>query len=454
MKLSRKKTTVALALTLVLMPIVPAEAAAGSSEETAAADFFSNPEINAMIDENYEQVLENGWAELRIPRSLHGITEEDISPNALDVAYRLIDAGYEARIIGGAMRDIVMGTETMDFDVVTNATIRQQQELMQDMTLHSVQTGQEFGYVHYPDEVIDLAQCLNIPAAYEGLDGIPDFDPEQMYSDSFLFDSFERDLPINAIYYDVATGDLVDYHGGLRDIREGIIDSIGDPAAEFASNPPAMIRALRFKARYGFDFSERVEAVMREQAPEMAAVNTPETLRFQMERFWPSGYARASYDNLSEYGVFETVYPAAVEKGGSGDYKEYMSAAADWMDAWTEEGNLLSNDFAMAAILWPAVKDAEDIEARAAEVIARENQVCEIDETQAEHYTAMYAMQESLEQGAAWESSEELMSESAFEDAFELLLIRAQTEDGLEEAAQYWTQIRQEALSVLPEEGR
>ncbi|MBQ7656054.1 MAG: hypothetical protein IJI53_14545 [Clostridia bacterium] len=433
----KKVFPLVLAMTLFLAAL-PLASAEGAGKKV---DLFSNPQINAMIDENYEQVLEQGWAELRIPQSLHGITEDMLSPNALDVARRLIDAGYEARIIGGAMRDIVMGTVTMDFDIVTNATIEQQLELMDDMTFHSVQTGLTFGYVHYPDEIIDLAQCLNIPAAYYGMEGVPDFDPEALYSDNFIFDSFQRDLSINAICYDAATGDLVDYHGGLHDIREGVMNTIAEPETEFTSNPPAFIRALRFKSRYGYAFSDHVEAVLRQKGEELLLLNTPETIRHQLLKFWPAGYARACYDTLAEYSLLDTLYPPLSGLGAS----DFMAAAVDWMDEWNKAGNLQSDDLAMGVFLWPAVAGAEDIAARSAEVFALENQVCEIDGDLAAHYTAMYALQSRLEQGES-EDAEAILADPAFDDAFELLLIRARIEEGLDAAVEYWTNARQTAL--------
>ena len=434
----RKKVFSLLLVMALLLSALPLASAEGAEKKV---DLFSNPEINAMIDENYEQVLEQGWAELRIPQSLHGITEDMLSPNALDAAHKLIEAGFEALIVGGAMRDIVMGTVTMDFDLTTNATINQQLEILDDMSFHTVQTGRTFGYVHYPDETIDLAQCQNIPAAYYGKEGVPDFDPESLTSDSFIFDSFQRDLPINAIYYDVATGDLVDYHGGLHDIREGIINTIADPETQFTSNPPSIIRALRFRSRYGFAFSDRVDEVLRQKGAELLLLNTQQTMRRQLFRFWIGGYARACYDTLAEYDLLDTLYPPLSGLGAS----DYMAAAVDCMDEWYTEGYHQSDELAMGVFLWPAVSGAEDIAERAAEVFALENQVIEIDAELADHFVAMYELQASLEQDGS-EDAAAVLDDPAFNDAYDLLLIRARSEEGLDAAVEYWADAWQEAL--------
>ena len=160
------------------------------AEPAERVSLFANAEVNAMIDENYEAVVRNGWAELRIPRSMHGITEDVFPANSLDAAHKLIDAGYDAYMIGGSVRDLIMGTETMDYDITTNASNEAIVEVLGDVTFHSIATGHEFAIVHYGDEIVDVATCINIPASYHGVQGVPEFDPESLYSDNIVADSF------------------------------------------------------------------------------------------------------------------------------------------------------------------------------------------------------------------------------------------------------------------------
>ena len=131
--------------------------------ESAGTSFpFFTAEINRLIDENYKLVQENGWAELRIPESVHGISRDIFSPNALDAAEKLINAGYEAYGIGGAVRDLVIGVPTRDFDIATTASNEEFAKILGNVTFHTIPSGQSFGDAHYPDEIIDVASCVNI----------------------------------------------------------------------------------------------------------------------------------------------------------------------------------------------------------------------------------------------------------------------------------------------------
>ncbi len=178
--MNRKHTRGRLIVTLIVGLSLIFTGCAGKSSSHGISDnevtseisyqgFFDNAKLNKMIDENFKDVENNGWAELRIPSSIHGISEGAFSDNALVTAQKLIDAGYEAYIIGGAVRDLVMGTETMDFDITTNASNQEIKKVFKNAKFHTIPTGLEFAYVDYPGEVIDVASCVNIPAEYKGL---------------------------------------------------------------------------------------------------------------------------------------------------------------------------------------------------------------------------------------------------------------------------------------------
>ena len=444
----------AVSLSAGVMPTHAEETMVLPGNENTKSDAFFTDEINALIDENYELVKEQGWAELRIPQSVHGITEDYISPNALDAAKKLIDAGYEACIIGGAMRDIVMGTATSDFDIVSNATLEEQEKILGDVTYHEAQGGYVFGFAHYPDEIIDIAQCLNIPACYYGLPGVPEFDPSSLYSDSFIFDSFERDLTFNAIYYDVKTGDLVDYHGGLHDIREGIVETMGDPLVQFENNPVSAIRALRFMSRYGFLLSDRVEEVMQAHGAEYMRLLNEISVEFNLPKYFASGYSRAGYEALMEYGAFPVLYPPASGLCRTEAYIRYAQAATDWMDEWHEAGNVQDDRLAMAVFLWPVValeEDASSVEEQATAVLEAERAVCSISPENFEQYLALFELESAMTESFTEEEAEEILARSEFENAYELLLIRAKTEDGLGDAVEFWTSQRGKALGEEPE---
>ena len=413
---------------------------AGRTAPVRNLSFFT-PEINELIDQNYEQVRKDGWAELRIPMALHGITEDIFSPNAVDAARKLIDAGYEAYCIGGAVRDLVMGTPTMDFDITTTASNEEFARVLGDVTFHSIPSGLSFGFAHYPDEVIDVASCVNIPKAYLGLPGVPDFDPEALYSNNFVADSFERDLTFNAIYYDFKTGDLVDYHGGLHDIREGIVDTMVDPLVALEDDPRIAIRGIRFVSRYGFRFSDRVDAAMRKNGTEYVAANSPEMNRTNIAKYYDAGYARRCLDTLEEYKLFGAVYPPVADLYETEAYRQYIRSAADWMDERYAEGLLVNGETATAMFLWPAVAKAEDMTATARGLFEAQRKTIGISEDQENLFLDMYAMQAELTENQTKESAQEIIQRTHFQDALELLMIRSRTEAGLEETVKFWTEL-------------
>ena len=319
------------------------------------ASFFDDPEINALIDANYAEVQEKGWAELVIPESLHHFGRDRISPNALTVGQKLIDRGFAAYIVGGTVRDFAMGTKVNDFDVATDATIEQQMEIFGDALSLHVNNGKTFGVVHFEDEGIDLAQFQNIPAPYLGKPGVPDFDPESKVSTSPLNDSFQRDLTMNALYYDLTTGNIIDYHGGLYSIREGFLKAPVDGDLAMRTDP-AIIRLLRFKARYGFRLSDDLEAAMREHALEYAATIAPLEAENQLRRMWFGGYAVTCFDEMNDYGLFAYFHPPVADICGTEEYIAYAREALARLDADKAAGKIVDENEALALLLYPAAE--------------------------------------------------------------------------------------------------
>ena len=370
------------------------------------------------------------------------------SANALDAAHKLIDAGYEAYFIGGAIRDLVMGTETMDFDITTNASNVEIKKVFKNAKFHTIPSGLEFAFVEYPGEVIDVASCVNIPAEYHGIKGVPDFDPGQMYSGDFVKDSFQRDLTINALYYDVKTGDLVDYHGGLHDIREHILQTMVDAESAFDADPRISIRAMRFKARYGFDFSDRLDEVLRAGVAQYVTKPGPESNSFNIPKFFDAGYALDSYEVLEEYGAFPVLFAPVANMSGTDEYKAYMESAMKQMDEWESNGDEVGKDLYMAVILWPEFEgiDESKIKEASEEVLSQQSKTIMINDEDKDDFTDLFVLEYMLEENMSYEDSAELVTQNEFEDAYDLLVIRSLTNGELTDEVDFWTKLRDELL--------
>lgn len=423
---------------LVLVVSCSTSSISSTTAPKVGKGFFANSEINRLVDENYKLVVENGWAELRIPQSVHGITKDAFSPNALDAAEKLIAAGYEAYLVGGSIRDLIMGTPSMDFDITTTASNEVIKELFDEVTFHSIPLGHSFAFVHYPDEIVDVATCVNIPAGLHGLKGVPDFDPEPLYSNNFVYDSFQRDLTMNAIYYDVKTGDLVDYHGGIHDIREGVIKTMVEPEIAMDVNSIIAVRSMRFKARYNMEYSPEMDEVMHRKASVYSVMAGASSNAANMPKFFNAGYALRCYYVLRDYDAFGAIYSPVADMLNTDAYQNYITSAFKWMDDWYASGNKLSSTLSMAVILWPAVinNDAE-------EVLEQQNKTIEISDEAMDDYLDLFEIERKMTQRLPYEEAVKLALQNEFEDAYQLLIIRTLTERGLEAAARFWTSIRE-----------
>ena len=416
-------------------------------DRTGEKTSLFTPEINRLIDENYALVQKNGWAKLVIPQAMHGIGEESFSPNCLAAAKALIAAGHDAYIIGGAVRDLIMGKPSNDFDIVTSATNDEIRAILPDVTFHAIQTGVEYAIAHYPNEGIDIASFTNIPAVYHGHENIPDFDPSELYGRDLLSDSFQRDLTFNAIYYEVATGDLIDFHGGLHDIREGVIETMTDAHLEFSHKPANAFRALRFKSRYGYRLSQRADEAIRAHIAEYAAKMEGTTLSNEITKMEFTGYSLTCWRTLSEYGAVPVVFPVVSDIHDTPAYRDYMEAALSALDAAysKNKGDKGYRRYFITAALWPAIEretaKGTPFWDSVAKVLDAEGQVYVYWRTERRDVEEFLSVEHYLTHPRRLKPAEALISNPYFPAAFELLKVRARLNPSLAGFVVFWTRL-------------
>src|ERR671920_1916826 len=197
-----------------------------------------------------------------VPRAEHPISRRDIDADALKVLYRLHESGYVAYLVGGSVRDLLLSRRPKDFDIGTSAHPYQIKKLFRNCWI----IGRRFRLAHvkFGTKVIEVATFRRQVAAGEEVvqDGVPAPDPttpegeHQIHRDNTFGtpeeDAFRRDFTINALFYDIATFSIIDYVGGLDDLRAGVVRAIGDPEVRLREDPVRMLRAISLAARLEF----------------------------------------------------------------------------------------------------------------------------------------------------------------------------------------------------------
>ena len=302
-----------------------------------------------------------------IPREQHAISRKDISENALKVLYRLNKAGYDAYLVGGGVRDLLLGKKPKDFDVTTSATPDQVRKLFRNCRL----VGRRFRLAHvmFGPEIIEVATFRGHHDEQQTDRTISQRGQNGMLLRDNIFGSIEedaqrRDFTINSLYYSVADFTVRDYVGGMRDLEEGVIRLIGNPETRYREDPVRMLRAVRFAAKLNMRISEETA----EPIPRLATLinDVPPARLFEESlKLLQAGYGYETYRLLREYGLFQPLFPSITryftEKGDSP-----MERIIDQVLKNTD--NRIRNDmrvnpaFLFAAMFWyPLLENAQRI---------------------------------------------------------------------------------------------
>src|SRR3954463_4199329 len=215
-----------------------------------------------------------------VPRAEHTISRNDIDPDALKVLYRLRQFEYTAYLVGGSVRDLLLGRRPKDFDIGTSAHPYQVKKLFRNCWI----IGRRFRLAHvkFGQKVIEVATFRRQVAAGEEVvaDGVPAPDPTTPEGEHLIHrdntfgtpeeDAFRRDFTINALFYDIATFSVIDYVDGLEDLRRGLVRSIGDPEVRFREDPVRMLRAVALASRLDFAIEQPILDAIRIHRHELA----------------------------------------------------------------------------------------------------------------------------------------------------------------------------------------
>ncbi|WP_404361479.1 polynucleotide adenylyltransferase PcnB [Methylotuvimicrobium sp. KM1] len=389
-------------------------------------------------------------------RSEHNISRSQISENALKVLYRLKKSGFEAYLVGGCVRDLLLGREPKDFDVVTDAHPEQVRKIFRNCRL----VGRRFrlAHVHFGREIIEVA-------TFRGNAGeVPDDDlllndegrlvRDNIYG-TIEEDVWRRDFTVNSLYYNIRDFSVTDYVGGMADHTTGTLRLIGDPETRYREDPVRMLRAIRFAVKLGFTLHPNCEKPIAGLA-ELLYHIPPARLFDEAIKLFLSGHALQTFEMLRHYGLFQILFPA-VERSLSveeqGFPRLFLVRALENSDSRVAEGKTVTAYFLFAAFLWDAVKThaEEQIEKGVPENIAFQVAANELIAEQVKRVSLprqiSLAMREvwSLQPRFARRRGSKpyrLLNHPRFRAAYDFLLLRIETEGVDPELGEWWTQFQ------------
>ncbi|HXP25872.1 MAG TPA: polynucleotide adenylyltransferase PcnB [Steroidobacteraceae bacterium] len=436
-----------------------------------------------------------------VPRSEHSISRADISPNALKVLYRLKEAGYQGFLVGGAVRDLLLGLRPKDFDVATDALPEEVRRLFRNCRL----IGRRFRLAHvfFGNEIIEVA-TFRAAAAPEredaedldaeggsdagtegGADGAesrvdepaefsPPADSEHRAFDTrgrilrdniygtIEEDVWRRDFAANGLYYNIEDFSIWDFVDGVNDVKARRLTMIGDPETRYREDPVRMLRAVRFAAKLDFSIEPNTEAPIKRLAYMLDGV-PPARLFDEVLKLFLSGFGEKAYELLQRYGLFEHLFPQSAAAFAMPPYAyaaDMLKMGLENTDARIAADKPVTPTFLFAVLLWSAVlRELNERQAGPTPDIALLMQACEsVLRTQQSRVSIprrfsipmreLLMLQPRFNRRSGVKSLS-LLQHPRFRAAYDFLLLRAQAGVADPELAKWWTDIQ-----VLPQEER
>ncbi|MDC9598595.1 polynucleotide adenylyltransferase PcnB [Xenorhabdus anantnagensis] len=398
-----------------------------------------------------------------IPREQHPISRKDISDNALKVLNRLNKSGFEAYLVGGGVRDLLLYKQPKDFDIATNATPEQVRTLFRNCRL----VGRRFRLAHimFGPDVIEVATFRGPHDQIESNDRNQSHKAQSgMLLRDNIFGSVEedaarRDFTINSLYYGIGDFALRDYVGGMADLNAGIIRLIGDPETRYREDPVRMLRAVRFASKLDMT----IEPATAEPIPRLAFLlkDIPPARLFEESlKLLQSGQGYKTYRLLRKYHLFQPLFPL-IQRGftqnGDTPMEKLLVQVLKNTDFRLQNDKRVNPAFLFAAMLWyPMIEHAEQLNQESGLRYKEAFSVAINDICMKQcgsiaipkRYTAImreiWLLQLSLPNRQG-KHANRLMEHPKFRAAYDLLELRANIEsrNDLKELVQWWTEFQQ-----------
>lgn len=371
--------------------------------------------------------------------------------------YRLHKAGYQSFLVGGCVRDAMLGLHPKDFDVATNATPEEVRALFSNCRL----IGRRFrlAHVRFGREIIEVA---TFRAAANHADDDHAHDKEGRIVRDNVYgtideDVWRRDFTCNSLYYNIADFSIWDYTGGVEDIKQRHIVLIGDPDMRLREDPVRMLRAVRFAAKLDFTIDDTVVEAMRQDRPLLA--NVPAARLFdEFLKMFQSGHAEQTFELLREHDLFSLLFPATDEELNKDEaYLAFVRAALRNTDRRVHSNQSVTPMFLIGVFLWkPIVKLAEQHRSRekmsesqslslaAYELSSQQQRRIAIPRRFTVPMREMLALQPRFAQTRG-KRALNLLQHRRFRAAYDFMMLLASVGQFDDEVAQFWTRVQGES---------
>jgi poly(A) polymerase len=413
-----------------------------------------------------------------VPRPEHTISRADISPNALKVLYRLKDAGYQSFLVGGAVRDLLLGRKPKDFDVATNARPHEVRSLFRNCRL----IGRRFhlAHVRFGNEIVEVATFRAAHTAVDEDNAIDEAGHRVLDASGRILrdnlygtieeDVWRRDFTANALYYNIEDFSVWDYCGGFEDCKAQVLRLIGDPVTRYHEDPVRMLRAVRFAAKLKFRMHEDTAAPIPELAWMLDGM-PPARLFDEANKLFLAGSAWPSFELLEQYELLPHLLPPLADALASNEgssRRRLVELGLRGTDERVAAGKSVTPTFLFLVLLWPAIQDvyarrtvrpgteAQELQAACDLVVARQQSRVAIPRRFSLPMREIAGLQARLARRDGRRTLR-VLDHPRFRAAYDFLLLRAAAGEIEPELAEWWTQLQsvsaEERLALVEQRG-
>jgi len=367
------------------------------------------------------------------------------------VLYRLHKAGYQAHLVGGGVRDLLLGNKPKDFDIATDAHPDEVKSLFTNCRL----IGRRFrlAHVHFGREIIEVATFRSV-GNEEG--DLEHSDVGMILRDNsyggIVEDAIRRDFTVNALYYNIADFSVIDYGGGIADLKSRMLRMLGDPETRYREDPVRILRAIRLAVKLGFSIESETERPIRALVPLLADV-PPARVFEEFLKLFMTGTAVDVFEKLRQYGIFSLLFTdteeALIYEGHDFPLRMVMLGLKN-TDLRIAEGKPVTPAFLLAVLLWEPIRHFSQelihkgtaaypaMQEAASLVLSRQIQRLSIPKRYSVQMREIWALQSRFH-NTRGKRPARLFAHPRFRAAYDFLLLRAEAGEEQQEIADWWT---------------